>query len=57
VEQQVITGRVDIAGGVGDQAGDALCGEVGADRLVVPQALRAQAIEPERKAAQKDEEE
>ena len=54
VEQQVVAGRVDVAGGVGDQVGQALARQVDADRLVVPQALGAQAVEAQGKGQEHD---
>ncbi len=56
MKQQVIAGGMDVASGVGYEVGYALRGQVGADRLVVPQAIRAQAAQPEREAAEYDDE-
>jgi hypothetical protein len=54
VKKHVIARGVDVAGSVGDEVGYALRGQVGADGLIVPQAIRTQAIQPEREAAKYD---
>ncbi len=54
VEQEVVAGRMDVAGGMGHQRRQALGSQVDADRLVVPQAFSAQAIQPQAKGKQQD---
>ena len=54
MEQQVVAGRVDVTRGMRDQGRDAPAGKMNTDSLVVPQAVRAQTLQPQPEGQQKD---
>ena len=48
---------MDVARGVAQQLGQAAAGQVGADRLVIPQAVGAEAIQAQGGAGEQDQSE
>ncbi len=52
VQQQIVAGRVDVAGRVCDHGGERLLRQPNAYRLVIPKRFRTQLVETEREATQ-----